>query len=132
MDGDSLLSEPWTSVTRFALLNENQKEGNIGIRGRLTKKEVTAKLGQILGRLVKMSRGSQRKSGNVKCRTMILIMKKSQTTPEEHEGNKEPQRGLTNSPHKPTRTVQAGGDPVQVNGPRWAHKDRYSCLKETS
>ena len=53
MDGDSLLSEPWTSVTRFALLNENQKEGNIGIRGRLTKKEVTAKLGQILGRLVK-------------------------------------------------------------------------------
>ena len=35
----------------------------------------------------------------------------------------EPQRCLAESPNQPTRTVQAGGDPVQVIGPKLKRKD---------
>ena len=45
MDGDKSLSEPWIGVTRFALLNKNPPERYIWVLGRLTKKQVTARLG---------------------------------------------------------------------------------------
>ena len=37
-------------------------------------------------------------------------------------GHKEAQRCLAMSPRQPTRTVEAGGDLVEVSGPRWIRK----------
>ena len=43
--GDKSLSEPWIGVTRFALLNKNPPEGQTWVQVRLTKKQVTTRLG---------------------------------------------------------------------------------------
>ena len=39
MDGDESLSELWIGVTRFALLDGNQPEGDMWVQVRLTKKQ---------------------------------------------------------------------------------------------
>ena len=101
MDGDKSLSEPWISVTRFALLNKNLPEGYMCVQGRLTKKQVTTRRGTVRPEeSSNMSKGSQRTAKNqwlkknqswtrqenneafTAFRT-ILIMKKSLIMPQE-------------------------------------------------
>ena len=45
MDGEKSLSELEIGVTRFALLNENPPEGHAWVKCRLTKKQVTSRVG---------------------------------------------------------------------------------------
>ena len=65
IDGDKSLSEPWISVTRFALLNKNLPEGYMCVQGRLTKKQVTTRRGTVRPEeSLNMSKGSQRTAIN--------------------------------------------------------------------
>ena len=62
IDGDRSLSESWIRVTRFALLNKNPEE-NMWVQGRLTKKHVTTRPGNIGAEAgSNMSKGSQREA----------------------------------------------------------------------
>ena len=45
VDEDTSQSEPWIGVTRFELLKKNPPERQMWVRGRLTRKQVTARLG---------------------------------------------------------------------------------------
>ena len=47
MDGDKSQSEPWIGVIRFALLNKIPPAGRMQVQGRLTKKPVRTRPGNI-------------------------------------------------------------------------------------
>ena len=65
IDGDKSLSEPWISVTRFALLNKNLPEEYMCVQGGLTKKQVTTRRGTVRPEeSSNMSKGSQRTAIN--------------------------------------------------------------------
>ena len=61
---------------------------------------------------------------------MIFILRKSWTTQEEHWKSGESQRFFAKSPRQSTRTVQAGGDPVQVVGLKLKRKTIELCSKQ--
>ena len=63
MDGDTSLSEPWIGVTRIAPLNKNPREGYMWVQGRMTKKQVSTRPGNIRPEeWSNTSRGSQRET----------------------------------------------------------------------
>ena len=65
MDVEKSVSEPWIGVTRFTLLNKNPPEGYTRVQGRLKKKQVTTRPGNICqmnGQI--MPEGSQRNAIN--------------------------------------------------------------------
>ena len=63
MDGDTSLPEPWIGVTHIALLNKNPREGCMWVQGRMTKKQVSTRPGNIRPEeWSNTSRGSQRET----------------------------------------------------------------------
>ena len=114
MDGDKSSSDPWTGVTRFALLNNIPLEGYTWVQGKLTKKHVATRPGNIW---------AEEWSHMSKCLHCKATNKWAEENPnwtrqEDNARRKSETRRASAmpswSPQQPTRTVQAEGDPVQV------------------
>ena len=129
-NGSKSLSDPWINVTRFELLHTNSPEGHVWGQGRLTKTQVCTRPGHICREeWSNTAKSSQRKAMHKwagekpkldAAREQRSICSFSDDDPEQYQNqnwrSRRAQRCLAKSPHQPTRTVQAGSDPVQVIG----------------